>query len=834
MSKKIIDEGIVDTEMLNTLNEIKKNYSKTMNIYSKNELKNNPELKEIFSSASKTGTSFGTPDITVLDDNFPNLLLIVEDKKPADFKKAEKEVKHYIECTRGSRFSVIGIAATINEVTGVPVLEVYSLSNEKDAKIKREKELEDKVHTFKTYQKIFAKKLSGLDDKTKLASFLKQTNNELHKKFNIIEKNRAPLVASIWLALMDPSFVVSYKLKESRESVMQSMVSVVYDTLKKHGMPIDTIESIKNVFTFENSSLTGVINASAPLQDPLINLIHRMELGILPLLKDEDYKDDIVGFLMSEFNRYAPQNSRKDNIVLTEQFGVDLAVRMVVKNEDTRFLDNCAGTNRFSLGVESYIRTKFLKNNDEKIKKLRDNNFFSIEYNPVMYFLGAVNFIFRRISLKKFKYGDGINGFKDERRAHKGNAGIANPPFSSEEEMYRFIISELDDLENNSLYDVFLPISMAAPATTEKGKNLRKQLLENNTLIATTLLNEKFFHTVGNTATPASAIFVFEKGVPHFDKDGNPKKKTWLADFRDDGHININKTGRYISEEEYNKKLDFFISEYNKGTTDLNDKKGFSKSVRLTTDDQWLITAFRDENLEPVSSNELKESINDFLEYRFNLAGSIKGFNEKMPLDEKLEEPKDYKTFKVSDVFNITNTTGINKMTRIQFEKEKDQLDEKYLLITGGKDYYGTESLEMITVPKKYSNKTYSLNVITIDRTSENAFYRDFKFIATDQVVTLQSDKLNVYNALYFISLLKRQKDIYKHANKRLQNRVEKETFLIPLNSNGEIYWEWIENEVKKNFNDLIEIDKVKDYFFYREQKNKFQDNKRSEIKYSK
>lgn len=258
---------------------------------------------------------------------------------------------------------------------------------------------------------------------------------------------------------------------------------------------------------------------------------------------------DVLGEFYEKFLKYG-NGAKEIGIVLTPRHVTEFAVDVLDVNHNDYVLDPTCGTGGFLVSSFDYVK----KNSSEKqIEKFKNYNLFGIEQDDEVVALALVNMIFR---------GDGKNNMSEgncfvkniEQTTKKGNLTgefekrvgnnlcknsiitkvLMNPPFAlkkGDEKERHFINHALFQMQDGGMLFAIVPISVMVEGGA--GKNWRKELLENNTLLSVITFPEDLFIPSANVGT--IGVFV-KKGVSHnFDKqnvyfaraitDGLRKKK---------------------------------------------------------------------------------------------------------------------------------------------------------------------------------------------------------------------------------------------------------------------------------------------------------------------
>ncbi|MCI2235871.1 restriction endonuclease subunit S [Helicobacter sp. CaF467b] len=165
-------------------------------------------------------------------------------------------------------------------------------------------------------------------------------------------------------------------------------------------------------------------------------------------------------------------------------------------------------------------------------------------------------------------------------------------------------------------------------------------------------------------------------------------------------------------------------------------------------------------------------------------------------MKSKVLVTSNWKEFKLEDLFEI----GGSKTT------PKKTLEE---IGNGNYPYITTQATEN-GVAGYYNFYTEKGGCLTIDSAVLGVcFYQESDFSASDHVEILRP-KFNMSKniALFFTILLNRTKNIFGYAydKKRSQTALKKEYINLPLNSKGEIDWQFMEESIKQTKHEMQNI----------------------------
>lgn len=127
------------------------------------------------------------------------------------------------------------------------------------------------------------------------------------------------------------------------------------------------------------------------------------------------------------------------------------------------------------------------------------------------------------------------------------------------------------------------------------------------------------------------------------------------------------------------------------------------------------------------------------------------------------------------------------------------------------------------------SSKQIDGNCITIGAEGKYAFYQMENFVTGVKVYTLRHDRLNKYNAMFICTILNQEFQKYSYGRARIIELIKSEKIKLPVNREGQIDWEYMENYIKslhiklkktynKHKNNVVNISnwysfKIKDIF---------------------
>ncbi len=163
----------------------------------------------------------------------------------------------------------------------------------------------------------------------------------------------------------------------------------------------------------------------------------------------------------------------------------------------------------------------------------------------------------------------------------------------------------------------------------------------------------------------------------------------------------------------------------------------------------------------------------------------------------------EWKTFKLGDIFDLVtkSSKGLNHL-------EKN--------ISDGISYVGATNRNngVLDFVKREENLIYSGNAIAFIRNGEGSMgysvYKKEDFIASQDITVGYNQYLNEYNAKFITTIADQVRGKYNFGYKRNQERLKRETLVLPSDEKGNPNFQYMSDFVKK-----LELDKVQEVLEY-------------------
>ncbi|MCD4675763.1 MAG: SAM-dependent methyltransferase [Desulfobacula sp.] len=558
-----------------------------------------PKIKKLLKNASKRGDNQGYPDFIISSKNEPDLLIVIECK--ADSKKQVSETldKYADYALDGAMLYASFLAKEYNVIA-------IGTSGESGKKFKIDHKLllkghntfsdfeADKILAFDNYKDLFISHPAKFNaDYTDLVKYSQKLNKKLHIK-KVKEGQRSLLISAILISLKNEAFYAGYKGHKTGKQLANAIVQTIVNELESTEIPKEKIEALKYAYGFIK---THTILSSD--KEFMLELIEEIDNKLNSFLKTHSYFDALGQFYI-EFLRYA-NHDKGLGIVLTPPHITELFSELAEVNKDSVIYDNCCGTGGFLISAMKKMISSANGDND-KIKKIKNNQLIGVEFQDDIYALAVSNMIIHNDGMSNIFHDDCFEFSEKSKGKYKPTVGFLNPPYKSDtedKEELEFTLDNLKFLENNSLCVSIIPISCVL---AQDGENLelKKKILKNHTLEAVLSMPIELFNN--SKVTVVTAIAVIRAHSPH------PKnKETWFGLWRDDGFIKVKNKGRIDQNNTWKNIQNSWIRAY-RNREIIN---GFSVSKEVVAEDEWcaeafLVTDYSDIN-EDTFINELKK-----------------------------------------------------------------------------------------------------------------------------------------------------------------------------------------------------------------------------------
>lgn len=475
-------------------------------VYTQNEALQHPELKK-YLGAKK-------PENVILVEN--GIFWAVEAKaEHKEIEQAVEEAKEYASLINQSKkvkcLFATGVAGNSNETY---LVETFFFNAGKWERVK--------INDFATTgfidreqarQIIFSKAANVKDQEIPEELFIAKANiiNEILHKGAINKKNRARVIASLLLALVNDEYL---RISQDPTTLIEDINARVRALLRKYNkenfaqeiaisLPLSKDNHIKN-------------------RKALIDCIQ--ELKNLNIKSAINSGSDILGQFYEIFLKYA-NDAKEIGIVLTPRHITQFACKALNITEKDYVFDPTCGTGGFLVSALDAIK----KNAPNYVNDFKNSHIYGMEQDPEIVALALVNMIFRGDGNSNIYEGNcfdnrfvksGVNFKKIKNTPNSFDVKnnfitrvLMNPPFALDEEEYTFVDHALSQMAPNGFLFAVVPTSTMTSTSDGRGEiTWRNNMLKRHTLKAVVKLSDELFQPNANKGTYG---IVIEAWKPH-------------------------------------------------------------------------------------------------------------------------------------------------------------------------------------------------------------------------------------------------------------------------------------------------------------------------------
>lgn len=734
-----------------------------------------PKIKKLLSTASKSGLGRGSPEFIIQYKENPDLLIIIECKADITKHESKDRLQYKDYAVDGAllyssyltkEYDILSIAVSGESQREVKISHFLQLKGEKKAVEK----FSNKLLSVDDYLQGYLKSPEKFrQDYDKLLSFSKDLNDKLHG-YKILESDRSLLISCILIALENPAFLKSYKEYSKAEDLAKYLVDTVEMQFKNSGIQDQKLKIVKGRFEFIKTD-TSLSTKDGVLRE----IISDINENINTFIRTHEYFD-VLGQLYIEFLRYA--NSDKGlGIVLTPPHITDFMARLGEVSKSSVVYDSCTGTGGFLVSAMN-LMIKDAKDDQEKIKHIKQNQLIGVEYQAHIFALACSNM---------FIHQDGktniLNGscFDEEIikkvKEKKPSVGLLNPPYKSDKkndvEELEFVLNNLECLEQGGKCVAIVPM---ATALAQKGKalELKKKLLEQHTLDAVLSMPDELFFN--SNVSVISCVMVFSAKRPH------PKgKKTFFGYFKNDSFVKRKNKGRIDISGGWDSLRELWIRAY----MNKENIAGLSINKVINAEDEWCAEAYMETDYSGLNDKIFSENILIYTSFAFLNKIIMHAVDKTVNKEKVALNVKNWKYFDLVDLFDISAS--------------RDELMEE--LTPGGPIPYVTSSDNNNGITSFVEeDPTNPACTITANRGGSVGyfFYQPLPYKATPVDIRILTPKfqINPYIGLFLKTILQLEKYRFNYSRKMDSDRLSEFKIRLP-DLNDQPDWQFMEDYIK-------------------------------------
>lgn len=586
------------------------------------------------------------------------------------------------------------------------------------------------------------------------------------REIKVTEVHKPIFIAGILIALNDEDFIKSYAALTSFNSVMQNIQIAIENVLKKSDIKNNRISYIKQAFKTlqENTKF-----AEIPLGHfkSITWYVEQLEMKIKPMMDYADSTVDALGVFYHEFIKYSGGDGSGLGIVLTPQHLTEFMCELAEVNKNSKVVDVCCGSGSFLVTAMSKM---FKDANPTEIEKIRKNGLYGVEFDDGLYTLAIANMIIRKDGKSNIFKGDCFNSkITKELKSKSINVGLINPPYSQKDVVeLEFVEHLLNILCVGGIGVVVVPMACAIGT---KFKDVRERLLKHHTLQAVFSMPDEIFYP---TATNV-CVMVWKAHTPH-----NSTIETYFGYCKNDGF----EKRKYIGRVDYKGCWEGIKNKWLKLYHNRDVKAGLSARQCVTYKDEWLCESYMKVDFSKLKMNNFRKTIQDYLAFEIkygitDLKQKFSNFEKEFELDVT-----NWKEFNIKDIFNVERgkINNLNDLSQGTCPIVSAYGENQ------GVSFFANEE-------EKYKNcLTASMNG---SKTGYVTFH-GYGFNANaDCGVLIPKFELNVYTGLFISTVMKQFSYKYIYGRKLTKSRLEEEKIILPVKSNGDIDFKFMEKYIK-------------------------------------
>lgn len=456
-----------------------------------------------------------------------------------------------------------------------------------------------------------------------------QHENPLIGNRGYINDAMVELLKSHWRAM---------SAKEIRAGI-ESVLDGLLDGTKNKAKKIELLQ--KNVLNDQKIKALNVLTADKKDGD-WIRILGSITDGIYRhIYEDSSEGQDILNLFFITFNKYTGKADK--NQAFTPDHICDFMVKLTEIGKRTRVLDACCGSGSFlvkAMSKEINIARHEGKTPAEiktDIAKITGEQIFGIENEEKAYGLATTNMLIHSDGNSNIEFGSCFDK-RDFIIEAAPQVILMNPPYNAKPKTipskykrdwgssedgkedptkglvfvkYLSDVAKAEGWEGTQLA-VLLPMSTAIGSKAII-RNMKKSLLEDNTLEAVFSLPSDVFHP-GAAVQTVCMLFTLNKR--HFDNDGKPNKETFFGYYKNDGFVKKKNLGRVEQSDVEGHSLWTSIEkEWLKLFKNKTVKDGMSSMMAVDGNMEWLCEAYMKTDYTTLTEHDFQQTLNYYLSY---------------------------------------------------------------------------------------------------------------------------------------------------------------------------------------------------------------------------
>ena len=537
-----------------------------------------------------------------------NITVLIETK--VDFesdKTSEQQLAAYVEYEK--------------KLTGNKIIAL--LANTKNNKVKvwrgavsKDNLLENEtaLRSIDEYVDFYTSKINNKEEVMKNTYSL----NILLHKHGVSEKLRSQFVGTCLLALKNGLEYEQTAIKSSQiiAGIKEVLGELLTGDINKAGKLalLDTkVLMSQDIRTLGSAELREILTY---IKDKILTFINDKSTA----------GQDLLNLFFITFNKYVGKDDK--NQAFTPDHITDLMSLITGVSKNSVILDPCCGSGSFLVRAMTHALDDCATETEQK--RVKKKQIYGIEYDENVYGLATTNMLIHSDGNSNIANGSCFD-YEDWITQAAPNVVLMNPPYNAQRKhmpktytdtwtakqkedpskglyFVKYIADLLNANRTQSTIAVLLPVACAI-GNSKEIKNLKNEILDNNTLDAVfTLPNEIFYPG----AAASACCMIFQTGKKHASSG-----KTFFGYFKDDGFRKKKNLGRIeqtnpdSNQSKWSEILDDWLELYQNRIT----KSGLSVMEKVSGSDVWLSEAYMKTDYSKLKSSHFEQTIRNYYSY---------------------------------------------------------------------------------------------------------------------------------------------------------------------------------------------------------------------------
>ena len=534
-------------------------------------------------------------DIRFYDEK-SDVAVLVEAKRIYKAKDV-KQLFAYVDLEQelSSRTKIIAILAN----TDNDLFQIWKI--EKDSQVKLD---DTKLKTMEEYVRYFQRQ--NENDKTAVLENTSKLNRILHDH-GIPEKLRSQFVGTCLLALKNDLVYKDLDTDQIIAGIKRKLGKLLQESMDK----------AKKLTVLQTKVLENQ-NVEAIDGKDFEKILLFIEENILPYINESSFEgQDILSYFFTTFNKYVAREDK--NQAFTPNHICYFMSKVAGIDRKTRVLDPTCGSGTFLVQAMT-MELAQCETEKEKLD-VKVEQIYGIEFDESVFGLSTTNMLIHGDGNSNIRCG---SCFENDRWIENAKIDVVlmNPPYNASKSQMpkefgkKFGKSATDP--SKGLYFVnhilkcvkgqkgrllaLLPMSCAI-TTNGVIKDVKKQILDNNTLDAVFSLPDEMFYP---GASAVACCMVFNVGKPH------PKDfETFFGYFKEDGFEKRKGVGRIDVRNKWNDIEKEWLDLYHHRSSIA----GKSVTKHVSNEDEWCAEAFMETDYSDLSDDEFISQMREYASF---------------------------------------------------------------------------------------------------------------------------------------------------------------------------------------------------------------------------